>query len=40
MVRIYVDLIGKGLWTIENVPARWKAEVQAALDVKEAEAGV
>lgn len=31
MVRIYVDLIQKGLWTLPNVPTRWQADVKLAL---------
>ncbi|WP_272492792.1 MULTISPECIES: CD1375 family protein [Peribacillus] len=36
MVKIYYDLIHAGLRTIEKVPVRWRAEVQALLDADEA----
>lgn len=32
MAKIYYDLIKKGLKTINDVPLRWKNEVQALLD--------
>lgn len=32
MAQIYFNLIQKGLKTIEDVPARWREEVQAMLD--------
>lgn len=32
MAVIYYDLINKGLKTIEDVPLRWKATVQAMLN--------
>ncbi len=32
MVKIYVNLIKQGLWNIEQVPERWKAEVQEILN--------
>lgn len=32
MVKVYADLIRKGLKTIDEVPERIKAEVQALLD--------
>lgn len=32
MAKIYYDLIKKGLWEIENVPTRWRDEVQSMLD--------
>ena len=32
MAQIYYNLIKKGLRTIEEVPFRWRAEVQAMLD--------
>ena len=32
MVQVYYDLIKKGLRTIEQVPLKWRAEVQAKLD--------
>lgn len=35
MAKIYYDLIKLGLRTIEDVPLRWRAEVQALLDADE-----
>lgn len=32
MVKVYADLIRKGLKTIDDVPEKLKAEVQAILD--------
>jgi hypothetical protein len=32
MVKVYADLIRKGLKTIDDVPERIRAEVQAILD--------
>ena len=32
MAQVYYNLIKKGLRTIEEVPLRWRAEVQAMLD--------
>jgi hypothetical protein len=32
MVKLYYDLIQAGLRTIQMVPPRWRAEVQALLD--------
>ena len=32
MVKIYFDLIQAGLWQVENVPIRWRAEVRAMID--------
>lgn len=32
MAKVYADLIKKGLKTIDNVPEKLKAEVQAILD--------
>lgn len=32
MAKIYYDLIKKGLKTIDDIPLRWKEEVQALLD--------
>lgn len=32
MAKVYYDLIIKGLWAIENVPLRWRQEVQDMLD--------
>lgn len=37
MVSIYVSLINKGVKTIEEVPAKIRAEVQAVLDQQTAE---
>lgn len=34
MAQIYYNLIKKGLRTIEQVPIRWRAEVQALLDAE------
>ena len=36
MAQIYYNLIKKGLRTIEEVPLRWRAEVQAMLDAEAA----
>lgn len=36
MAVIYYDLINKGLKTIDDVPTRWKATVQAMLDADSA----
>ena len=30
--KLYVDLIRKGLKTIDDVPLRWRAEVRALLE--------
>lgn len=35
MAKVYFDLIQKGLKTIDDVPLRWKDEVQAMLDVEQ-----
>ncbi len=35
MVKIYVDLINRGLKTIEDVPERWREAVIAALEARE-----
>ena len=35
MAQIYYNLIKKGLRTIEQVPIRWRADVQALLDAEE-----
>ena len=35
MVKIYVDLINRGLKTIEDVPERWREAVIAALEAGE-----
>lgn len=32
MAKIYVDLIQKGLKSIEDVPLRWKEKVQELMD--------
>ena len=32
MAKIYFDLIKSGLWEIDNVPIRWRSDVQAMLD--------
>lgn len=32
MAKIYYDLIKKGLKTIDDVPTKWRAEVQRMLD--------
>ena len=32
MAKVYYDLIHLGLRTIEQVPARWRAETQKLLD--------
>lgn len=32
MVNVYVNLIRNGKWTIERVPERWRADVQAKLE--------
>ena len=32
MVKIYVDLIRRGLKKIEQVPTKWRAEVKKALE--------
>lgn len=34
MAQIYYNLITKGLRTIEEVPTKWRAEVQAMLDTE------
>lgn len=34
MAQIYYNLIKKGLKTIEDVPLRWREEVQAMLDAE------
>ena len=31
MVDLYVDLINKGLYTIDDVPEMWRADVEKAL---------
>jgi hypothetical protein len=37
LARIYYELIKKGLRTIDDVPLRWRAEVQVMLDGDTAE---
>lgn len=32
MAKIYYNLINANLWSIDNVPTKWKAETQALLD--------
>ncbi len=32
MVKIYANLIKQGLWSIDQVPERWKVEVQEILN--------
>ncbi len=32
MVKIYAKLIKQGLWTVEQVPERWKVEVLEILN--------
>ncbi|WP_274854848.1 CD1375 family protein [Bacillus methanolicus] len=32
MAKIYYELIKKGLRTIDDVPLKWRADVQALLD--------
>lgn len=34
MAQIYYNLIKKGLRTIDDVPLRWREEVQAMLDAE------
>ncbi|WP_441908751.1 CD1375 family protein [Paenibacillus sp. MCAF9] len=34
MAKIYFDLIQKDLKTIEDVPQRWRSDVQSLLDAK------
>ncbi len=38
MAKIYYNRVKAGSWTIEQVPARWREEVQAMLDADD-EAG-
>ena len=35
MAKIYYNRIKAGKWTIEEVPARWRDEVQTMLDADE-----
>ena len=32
MAKLYADLISKGLKTLEDVPQRWRAQVQILLE--------
>ena len=32
MVQLYVDLINRGLKTLEDVPVKWRDEVRKALE--------
>ena len=32
MAQVYTYLIHKGLWTLEQVPERWRGEVEGLLD--------
>lgn len=32
MAKLYYNLIKANQWSIENVPTRWRADVQALLD--------
>lgn len=32
MVKIYANLVKQGLWTIEQIPEKWKLEVQEILN--------
>lgn len=34
MAEVYISLMKKGLRTMEQVPDKWKTEVQALLDVQ------
>ena len=34
MAKLYYNLIKSGNWTIDDVPAKWRAEVQAMLEGK------
>lgn len=36
MVKIYVDLINQGLWTIDKVPTVWREAVSIELNKKTA----
>lgn len=35
MVAVYITLIQRGLWTIEQVPERWRADVEKSLTKEE-----
>ena len=37
MAQIYYNLIQKGLKTIDDVPLKWRAEVQAMIDADKGE---
>lgn len=37
MANVYYRLVKGGTWTIEQVPALWRAEVQAKLDSEKPE---
>ena len=32
MVAIYITLIQRGLWTLDQVPERWREDVKKALE--------
>lgn len=32
MAKLYYDLIKDGNWTLDRVPAKWRAEVEAMLN--------
>lgn len=35
MVAVYITLIQRGLWTIDQVPEYWRADVEKALTKEE-----
>ena len=35
MIKVYVDLIRRGLKTLEQVPEKWRPAVAAALEAKD-----
>lgn len=35
MVALFISLISKGLWTVEQVPLTWRTEVEAELTAEE-----
>lgn len=35
MVTVFVNLINRGLYTIDMVPALWRADVKAIIDAQE-----
>lgn len=35
MAKVYANLIRQGLWTIDRVPEKWRAEVEALLNEAE-----